>query len=469
MTSRRTSRSALKQPATIVLACVALAVAVPACGKSGSPDGGSSAAGGGDTSNGGSDTSGGGSSGKSGGSTGKAGSSAHSGDTGSAGDSNEAGAGGEVDSSSPNFQPAIVVIGQPDFTSNAAPTKPSAKNTDSPAGSAAFDGTRLFTPDTSTHRVLGFSSVPTANGAAAKVVLGQASLTSGDTGTTAASTYLPQSLHANSKTLAVADAGNHRVLLFPTTAASGASASVIVGWPDAATPSEGCAADRLRSPAAAFLAGNRLLVADRGNHRVLIWDQLPTANGVAADHVLGQTTLSSCVSNDSSHQGISAVRSAGTLSSPTDVWSDGKRVIVADRDNNRVLVWSQFPSDDGVAADVVIGQTDFDLARDAASASGLLQPAAVTFGNGRLYIADAGHNRVLGYPGIPTENGASADLVLGQNSFTRAAANDDAQTGSDGDGPTARTLSYPSGVAVTNDALIVSDTLNQRVLIYRAP
>jgi hypothetical protein len=60
-----------------------------------------------------------------------------------------------------------------------------------------------------------------------------------------------------------------------------------------------------------------------------------------------------------------------------------------------------------------------------------------------LYVADAGHNRVLGWTGIPTSNGTAADLVIGQSSFTLAAANDDAQTGTDGTAPTARTLAFP--------------------------
>jgi hypothetical protein len=138
------------------------------------------------------------------------------------------------------------------------------------------------------------------------------------------------------------------------------------------------------------------------------------------------------------------------------VWTDGVRIVVADRDTTRALAWSRLATANGVAADVVIGQSAFDLARNAATPSGLKQPAAVAFGGGWLFIANAGHNRVLGWKGIPTSNGAAAGLVLGQRTFTRAAANDYAQTGTDGAAASARPLSYPSGIALANDALIVA-------------
>lgn len=442
-------------PARALFACVVLALGLgaAACGKSGAAPSGNTTG----TGTNGSDAS-------AAGLDGAAGADAASGMDGTPGTD-----GGADAPSWQTFQAADTVIGQPDFTTSGSPSATGAATTDSPLGSAAFDGTRLFTPDTYTNRVLGFATVPVTNGAAASLVLGQSSLTTNVAATTPAGAYLPQSLHTDGTTLAIADSGNHRVLLLPTSSMSGAAASVLGGWPDASSPSEGCAADRLRSPAAAFIAGGKLLVADRGNNRVLVWNSVPTASGVAADLVLGQANLTSCVSNDSTQTGSVGVRSAATLSSPTDVWTDGARVLIVDRDNNRVLVWSTFPTTSGAAADLVIGQTAFNLARDAASSSGLYQPGAVAFGGGKLFVADAGHNRVLGWTGIPTSNGAAADVVIGQGSFTLSAPNDDTQAGGDGGAtPTARTLSFPTGVALARSALVVSDTLNQRVLVYRA-
>lgn len=387
--------------------------------------------------------------------------------TGAAG-SGGAGTGGPAAPSLTDFQEASVVIGQPDFVTSAAPPAPGAASLDGPVGSAAFDGARLYLPDTYTNRVLGFSGVPTANGASATLSVGQAAFTSKAAGTTAGSAYLPQAVHASGAILAIADTGNNRLLLLPRSAAAGAAGgAVIVGWPSAATPSHGCAADRLESPARAFIGGGKLFVADRGNNRVLVWSTVPTTSGAKADLVIGQSTLTSCARNDSLRNGTTATRSAATLSGPTDVWSDGTRVMVADRGNNRVLLWSKVPTTNGAAADVVIGQTSFTLARDEAKSTTLRLPSALAVAGGMLFVADSGHNRVLGWSALPSANGAAANLVLGQGTFLLASPNDDAQAGTAGAAPTARTLAYPTGVAMAGDALVVSDTNNRRVLIYR--
>jgi hypothetical protein len=37
---------------------------------------------------------------------------------------------------------------------------------------------------------------------------------------------------------------------------------------------------------------------------------------------------------------------------------------------------------------------------------------------GKIYVGDAGNNRVLVYNTIPTTNGSFADMVIGQPNFT---------------------------------------------------
>ncbi len=86
--------------------------------------------------------------------------------------------------------------------------------------------------------------------------------------------------------------------------------------------------------------GARLLVADRGNNRVLIWNQLPDQNR-PPDLVLGQPDFDS---NDSG-------AGRGELNWPMSVATDGRRVVVADTNNDRLLVWNQFPSANAAPAD----------------------------------------------------------------------------------------------------------------------
>ena len=47
----------------------------------------------------------------------------------------------------------------------------------------------------------------------------------------------------------------------------------------------------------------------------------------------------------------------GTVSA--DLSSDGSKLLVCDKDNNRVLIWNTVPTTNGQPADVVVGQTDF--------------------------------------------------------------------------------------------------------------
>jgi hypothetical protein len=119
----------------------------------------------------------------------------------------------------------------------------------------------------------------------------------------------------------------------------------------------------------------------------------------------------------------------------------------------------------------VIGQAGFTTAAAAAGASGMSDPESIASDGEQLFVADTGNNRVLAYAAIPTTSGASATIVLGQGDFTHVAPNDDDQDGNAVTGParTARTLSGPTGVAVVNGLLAVTDTGNGRVLIYRAP
>ena len=53
----------------------------------------------------------------------------------------------------------------------------------------------------------------------------------------------------------------------------------------------GVSASSMDTPKGVFSNGTKLFVADTGNHRVLIWNTIPTANGQAASLVLGQTSM----------------------------------------------------------------------------------------------------------------------------------------------------------------------------------
>jgi sugar lactone lactonase YvrE len=100
---------------------------------------------------------------------------------------------------------------------------------------------------------------------------------------------------------------------------------------------------------------------------------------------------------------------------------------------------------------------------------GMSNPQAVAIDRSvipnRLYIADAGNHRVLGWHSIEAlENGSSADLVIGQEDFLswQAQCNNAGVSGS--------TLCVPAGIAVDGAGnLYVVDLGNSRVLEYDSP
>lgn len=115
-------------------------------------------------------------------------------------------------------------------------------------------------------------------------------------------------------------------------------------------------AQTLSSPSGIAVAGNRMLIVDAGNNRVLGFDAVPSINGSSANLVLGQATMSDTAANRG------GAVAANAVSGPADVWTDGVRVAVVDGNSNRVLLWNTFPTSNGQAPDLVLGQQDFTSA-----------------------------------------------------------------------------------------------------------
>ena len=87
-----------------------------------------------------------------------------------------------------------------------------------------------------------------------------------------------------------------------------------------------------------------LAVADAWNHRVLIWHGLPERSNQPADVVLGQADFDGALAN----RGADAPR-ADTLFWCYGVAIAGGRLFVADTGNRRVLVWDRIPTTNGAA------------------------------------------------------------------------------------------------------------------------
>jgi len=376
-----------------------------------------------------------------------------------------------------SFQEAVVVVGQADFTRSARDQGGAvdANTIDAPFGNPGFHHDVLYLPDHNNNRVLGYLELPTENDAVADFVLGQPDFTTTASGVSATQFSGPQTVFFDQGKMFLVSYDNSRVLIWNSIPASGGvPADRVVGQVNLDSKAAGCSAAGLRSPEAGWAADGKLIVTDSGNHRVLIWNSIPTSNGVPADIVLGQQDFKHCQPN----VGVMDEPTAASLNFPAGVWSDGERLVVSDTSNNRVLIWNSFPTESFTPADVVLGQETFttnapnddDQDGDADSAPSkrtLAGPYDGVYSNGvQLFIADSDNNRVLLWNRFPTNHFSPADVVLGQGSFTKRAANDDDQDGSADRDPSAKTLSFPTGVLLVADQLVVTDGHNHRYLIY---
>jgi hypothetical protein len=368
------------------------------------------------------------------------------------------------------FQNASVVIGQPDFVSNLDNQGGSAdaNTVYLPYGNALVYNGVLYLPDYYNNRVLGFNPVPTTNNESADFVLGQPDFTTTTDGNAANEMYGPQTVKVDSGRMLIDDFGNNRVLIWNTVPTSTqVSADVVVGQTGFGLSGDDCTQSRLYSPESIETVDGKLIVTDTYNNRVLIWNTIPTSNGAPADIVLGQNSFTNGAENDDDQDGSADLNpTARTLYSPSGVWSDGTRLIVADSDNNRVLIWNTFPTSNFTPADVVLGQSDMISNATGLSDKDMNFPYHMTSNGNQLFVGDDANHRVLIWNSIPTTDYTSADVVLGQSDFVHGTMNDDDQDNADDGQPSARTLYYPDGIYAYDDKLIVADTYNSRYLIF---
>jgi DNA-binding beta-propeller fold protein YncE len=362
-------------------------------------------------------------------------------------------------------QAAARVIGQESFNiiPGATDSTVGRARLKSPWGSAAFANDKLYVSDRGAHRILVFNGLPKENGAPADFVLGQPDFQSMVSHSGREGFSNPESLSSDGERLAVADKGNHRVLVYQSLPADGSSRpTMVLGQPDFDTPSSAeCNANSLSGPTGVFIGHGKLIVADTWHHRVLIWNLDSLENGKAADLVLGQTSFDSCAANDSDRDGGVDTRSASTLNLPEGVWTDGKRLLVADSGNDRVLIWEVFPTRNGEGATAVLGAPNFNSdSSGMVTSDQLFTPTAVTSAGGKVFVADHGNNRVLIWNQFPSVSGTRADQVLGQTGFTSRTQLSP---------PTNRSLYEPSGVLVAVPYLIVTDSRNKRLLMFESP
>lgn len=215
-------------------------------------------------------------------------------------------------------------------------------------------------------------------------------------------------------------------------------------------------ASTLQYPSGLWSDGERLIVADAWNHRVLIWHSLPTQNGQPADVVIGQPDFES---NEPNVKGIGATPTERSLNWCYGVYSDGEKLWIADTGNRRVLFFNEIPTENYAAADAVIGKPNFNE-RDYDNQDAIWPYSVKISPDGKMAITDTQYYRVLLWNDWKTAFTQKADVIIGQPDFDSNGQNQF------GLFPQKHTLSWCYDSFFYKNGLFVADTGNSRILWF---
>lgn len=325
----------------------------------------------------------------------------------------------------------------------------------------------LVVADTGQNRVFVWYPVPEGTVAEPLLVLGQTeSAATGRNqghGVDACSLQYPSGVWTDGQRLAIADAWNHRVLLwhtFPTR--SGQPADVVVGQPDFQQNAPNVAgvgqpptARSLYWPYGVMGVDNQLWIADTGNRRVLYFAEWPQTHYQPADRVLGKPSFT-----ERDYDQQDAVWPYSVRLGPQG------QLAIADTQYYRILGWNHWERAFQEPAHWIIGQKNLE---DGGLNQYGLFPQAHTlswcydccFDDNKLWVADTGNSRILQFQPIPHSSNAAATAVLGKPDF---------QTGSENLATifgTTETLYWPFALARQGSQLAAADTGNHRIAFFR--
>ncbi|PAX52163.1 hypothetical protein [Brunnivagina elsteri] len=331
----------------------------------------------------------------------------------------------------------------------------------------------LWVADTGHHRLLGWKNLPTQDSQPADWVIGQLDFShEGQNGKTVpgkTTLNVPTGICVCGEGLAVADAWNHRILIWNKVPEdSNVPADIVLGQVDfyENQPNRGKqipGANTLNWCYGVFYHQGKLFVADTGNRRVLIWNQLPTENGQPADLVLGQPDMFSRNENDG------AIASASSMRWCHDITVWGGNLVVTDAGNNRIMIWDKIPVENNACCVAVLGQKKFDLVElnqgvYFPNGSSLSMPYGVDAIGDWLVVADTANSRLLGWKKSGSINslmGTNADGIIGQKDFSSKSENGNFGL------PKRNSVNWSYGIKICGDIAVIADSGNNRILLWK--
>lgn len=168
----------------------------------------------------------------------------------------------------------------------------------------------------------------------------------------------PTGLATNGTNLILCDRFNNRVLIWNTAPLVwNDEPDLVLGQTDFNSNNPGPAKNNFNWPGNASIGANgKLAIVDTYNHRVLLWNSMPTANGQPADISLHLPTIWG-------NMGAPGNR----WEWPWGVWTDGTRLAVTATQGSRILFWNTFPVSDNQNPDYTISHSHFGTPRSISS------------------------------------------------------------------------------------------------------
>jgi hypothetical protein len=224
--------------------------------------------------------------------------------------------------------------------------------------------------------------------------------------------------------------------------------SAIQGQPDATTCLEQVpiSPTSLTGSGAAVRVGGRVYWSDTS--RILSMPGTFTTDNAMPDIVLG---------NQDFRGNTVGPTTLDYAIAPSFLATDGQKLLAVD--GARIVGWNAAPLASHARIDFALGQPSLTV--DTANNGGVTASSlgsgrnALTIVGGKLIVADPANNRVLIWSTIPSSTAVPADVVVGQPDFVSSAA-----------GAGAPQMNGPSSIAVLDGNLIVSDTGNERLLVF---
>ncbi len=197
----------------------------------------------------------------------------------------------------------------------------------------------------------------------------------------------PGTIASDGTHLLLADRNNNRVLIWNTLPTTNTPPDLVLGQKDFITNNPGTDLDQMNWPVSISTANGKVVVADTYNNRILIWNNFPTRNRQPADLVIN------------TEAGGLNVEKKRSIIWPWGVWTDGKKLAVSSTSNGIVLLWNSFPTRNDQPADIYL-----------TGKGAMGTPRTITSDGNHLIVGD--HNAK-----VATQYAASFGGTSGQGNF----------------------------------------------------